>query len=170
MALLEQAPAHGDRARPRRDTTWCRIPKAALDDLLAHQPVGRAGGLRAVLRRVRETNDQLRHQERMAQLGTLTAGVAHELNNPAAAVQGAADQLAAELDRLTAALARLAASPAVLDAAATRWPGGRRGRSQPGPDQRRGVARSRTGSPTARFRSRGRWRRAWSRRASTSAS
>jgi signal transduction histidine kinase len=35
----------------------------------------------------------------MAQLGTLTAGVAHELNNPAAAVQRSADQLQTKLGR-----------------------------------------------------------------------
>jgi PAS domain S-box-containing protein len=35
----------------------------------------------------------LRQSERMATLGTLTAGMAHELNNPAAAAQRAAEQL-----------------------------------------------------------------------------
>ncbi|MGH2621409.1 MAG: sensor histidine kinase, partial [Anaerolineales bacterium] len=53
--------------------------------------------LHTVLFRLRETQAMLQHSERMAQLGTLTAGVAHELNNPASAVSRAADQLQEEL-------------------------------------------------------------------------
>jgi signal transduction histidine kinase len=44
---------------------------------------------------LREHQTMLRQSERMAQLGTLTAGVAHELNNPAAAVKSGAGQLEA---------------------------------------------------------------------------
>ena len=113
MALLEQAPRSAT-VRARTATHLVSIPKAALDDLLATSPSAARAVFGPLLRRVRETNDQLRHQERMVQLGVMTAGVAHELNNPATAVQGAADQLTAELDRLTAALAGRA-SPAVLD-------------------------------------------------------
>jgi signal transduction histidine kinase len=104
MALLEQAPRMAT-VRARTATDLLSIPKGALDDLLATSPSAARAVFGPLLRRVRENNDLLRHQERMAQLGVLTAGVAHELNNPAAAVQGAAEQLAAELDVLTGSLA-----------------------------------------------------------------
>jgi len=49
--------------------------------------------LEETLNRLNEVNDQLMIQEKMASLGRLSAGMAHELNNPAAAVQRGADQL-----------------------------------------------------------------------------
>jgi len=51
-----------------------------------------------VVERLRSTEGLLRQSERMAQLGTLTAGVAHELNNPAAAVKRGAAQLAESVE------------------------------------------------------------------------
>jgi signal transduction histidine kinase len=113
MALLEHAPRSAT-VRARTPTRLLSIPKAALDDLLATSPSAARAVFSPLLRRVRETNDQLRHSERMAQLGVMTAGVAHELNNPAAAVQAATQQLQAELDRLTESLAGRTA-PAVLE-------------------------------------------------------
>ncbi|HSG66569.1 MAG TPA: hypothetical protein VLD39_16285, partial [Gammaproteobacteria bacterium] len=44
----------------------------------------------------------LRQQERLAQLGKLSAGVAHELNNPASAVARASDRLQETLDAVHA--------------------------------------------------------------------
>ena len=48
----------------------------------------------------KQAETALRQSEKMATLGTLTAGMAHELNNPAAAAQRAAAQLEATFDRL----------------------------------------------------------------------
>jgi signal transduction histidine kinase len=46
------------------------------------------------------------NRERLASLGTMAAGLAHELNNPAAAARRAAAQLAEALEVIDAALAR----------------------------------------------------------------
>ena len=48
---------------------------------------------------LRSAEEALRQSERMATLGTLAAGVAHELNNPAAAATRAAAQLRDALDK-----------------------------------------------------------------------
>jgi signal transduction histidine kinase len=99
MALLEAAPRSAT-VRSRTATELVAIPRGALDDLLTTSPSAARAVFGLLVRRVRETHDHLRHQQRMVQLGVMTAGVAHELNNPAAAVQRAAGQLTDRVDRL----------------------------------------------------------------------
>ena len=70
---------------------------------LSQRPVHRRV-MRAV--RVVSTRSAVREQnrERLASLGTMSAGLAHELNNPAAAARRAAADLAEALDVLSSAL------------------------------------------------------------------
>ena len=55
--------------------------------------------LEETLKRLNEMNNQLIIQEKMASLGRLSAGMAHELNNPAAAAQRGAAQLQATFSK-----------------------------------------------------------------------
>ncbi|MEX2563076.1 MAG: cyclic nucleotide-binding domain-containing protein [Nitriliruptoraceae bacterium] len=100
MALLREAPRMAT-VRARQQTNLVAIPKDTLDQLLANSPSAARAMFSTLVARMADTAEQLRHSERMAQLGTLTAGVAHELNNPAAAVRRAASLLADHLDSYT---------------------------------------------------------------------
>ena len=51
------------------------------------------------LSELRETQGQLVHSERLAGLGALVAGVAHEINSPSAAIRGITDALGAAVER-----------------------------------------------------------------------
>jgi signal transduction histidine kinase/predicted CoA-binding protein len=76
------------------------IGHAQLNELLDTSPSATRAMLHTVTSRLRTSELLLRESEKLAQLGTLTAGIAHELNNPAAAVQRGADQLLQIMDQL----------------------------------------------------------------------
>ncbi|MEV6680029.1 ATP-binding protein [Streptomyces erythrochromogenes] len=82
-------------------TTVVAYPKAVFFEMLT-----RCHGVAAVLIpvlawRIKSSEVQARKRATVEALGTLAAGLAHELNNPAAAVARAAQELAPALDRLT---------------------------------------------------------------------
>jgi signal transduction histidine kinase len=116
MALLDDHPRTAT-ARAREQSDLMSIPQAALEGLLASSPSAARSILGSLYRRVRETNDRLRHHDRMLQLGVMTAGLAHELNNPAAAGRRAADDLVAQVADLAtlSALGSSAGLVSVLD-------------------------------------------------------
>lgn len=67
--------------------------------------------LEATLKQINEMHDQMIMQEKMASLGKLSAGMAHELNNPASAAQRSAAHLQSILLKLQEVLARIGSIP-----------------------------------------------------------
>lgn len=92
LALLEQTPRSAS-GRAVQDTRLLRIGKVAFKQMLAASPSAALALLHTFTTRLRSTEAMLRQTEKMASLGTLAAGLAHELNNPAAAVQRSSGQL-----------------------------------------------------------------------------
>jgi signal transduction histidine kinase len=98
MAAIEERPRTAS-VRAVGDVEVLRVPRGALLDVLGSGPEAALAILRTVLGRLRSTESLLRQPEKLAALGTLSAGLAHELNNPAAAMRRSAGALSAALAR-----------------------------------------------------------------------
>ncbi len=83
MAVIEKRPRNAS-VRAIGAAEVLRVPSDALLRVL-ERPASSLAILRTVMQRLRSTESLLREREKLAGLGTLAAGLAHELNNPAAA-------------------------------------------------------------------------------------
>jgi len=99
MALLSQAPRSATVTAVTDCETLC-ISKEVFDNLLSTSTSAAKAVLHWTMARLSQNDALLHQQERMAALGTLSAGLAHELNNPAAAAQRSASDLSKTLVKL----------------------------------------------------------------------
>src|SRR4051794_3596079 len=105
---------HGAYLAPGRAVTdgrVLRVPAGQLRSLWTTRfPLGMYL-IEGVSRSARNYETMARQREALAALGTLAAGLAHELNNPAAAATRAVDGLGEAYDDMVSSLRRLVASP-----------------------------------------------------------
>jgi signal transduction histidine kinase len=113
LSLLSGAPAIAT-ATAVGEVKVLRMAPEAFRRLVAEGSPLAEVALRAMVGRTRDVDDQIRQQEKLAGLGRMAAGLAHELNNPAAAARrsaalltetaGRAERLALSLGRTVAGL------------------------------------------------------------------
>jgi signal transduction histidine kinase len=100
MSLVDNSPRMAS-VRAHTDVTLIEIHHDQLTHLLSTSNTAAEAMFYTVLARWRNTESKLRQSEKMATLGTMTAGIAHELNNPSAAVKRGAEQLELAMTQLT---------------------------------------------------------------------
>ena len=109
---------HGAYLATGRATTAGRILRVPAVELRTLWTTRFSLGLyliEGVSRSARNYETVAREKEALAALGTLAAGLAHELNNPAAAATRAVDALGNAYDGMLSSLRRLAAAPITAD-------------------------------------------------------
>ena len=109
----------GATIRAAGPTRVAVIPSARFEEMLRRIPVLEPRLIGLMTDRTRETTRVEQQNEKLLALGKLSAGLAHELNNPASAMGRAVSELRhrlAALPALTAALIRQGVEPAQMDA------------------------------------------------------
>jgi signal transduction histidine kinase len=101
MSLLERAPRSAT-VRAIQASALLRIGAEEFHEILTGSPAAALTILRTFASRLRSTEAALRQNAKLASLGTLAAGLAHELNNPAAALSHSARALPEAVSELEA--------------------------------------------------------------------
>jgi signal transduction histidine kinase len=123
MAILESAPRNAS-GKAISEATVLGISQDQFQSLINASPQAARTMLHTVTTRLKSTEASLRQSEKMAQLGTFTAGIAHELNNPSAAVMRSAGSLLNEINQIEKVFATILAqgfSSHDLETITTRW-------------------------------------------------
>jgi signal transduction histidine kinase len=106
MSLLDGSPRTAT-VRSLGASRLLEIDQGAFHRLVESSPTATLSILHTITSRLRNTESMLRQSETLAALGTLAAGLAHELNNPAAALTRSAASVRQLLPRWEAAHAGL---------------------------------------------------------------
>jgi signal transduction histidine kinase len=106
MSLIDDTPRSAS-VRTLRPSRLLMISKDMFESVLKTSPTAAMAILHVITARLRQNEAMLHEKEKMAGLGTLAAGLAHELNNPAAAVRRATAQLRDLLARWQQAMSAL---------------------------------------------------------------
>jgi signal transduction histidine kinase len=106
MSLVDNAPRSAS-VRGLTESHLLKVSKDVFERTLATSPAAALATLHTVVTRLRQNEALLHEKEKMAGLGTLAAGLAHELNNPAAAVRRAVAQLRELLSKWQQAMSAL---------------------------------------------------------------
>ncbi len=109
MSLLDRSPRTAS-VRSLGASRVLEIDQAAFRHLVESSPAATLSILHTITSRLRHTESMLRQSETLAALGTLAAGLAHELNNPAAALKRSAAQVRQLLPRWQESHAQLHAA------------------------------------------------------------
>jgi signal transduction histidine kinase len=97
LSLLENVPRTAT-LRARTDCELIVVTPRAFEELLARHPAVSLSLFHIVLERLRSTQAAVTQHARLVSLGTLAAGLAHEINNPAAALRRGIAQLRELID------------------------------------------------------------------------